>query len=657
MRNCISFNYEDKLAETQADQRHDLVIVGSGLAGTVTLVQELLRISADKNITPDKPVDIAILERYPQQKFGGVAYGKTADFEQFRLNLSAKRATPFMADDIPAGFPSFPDYIIGLANNADDRQQKERILGYLENPPRQLFGDYLGRLVDLALEKAGGKAKVTTEIGEALDMDVTGPSPKLMVRMKDKMQTIEAGQVVLATGQREILRPEFVKDIVDSPLYLENIYSSNAKPFYDKLLGQPPGHALIIGTGLSADDAALRLLQSGYKGKITMISRNGLEHAGYGAVSVEEYLKNSLVGEPRPEKKRELEKTPPRFMRVVNAQARQIKEKNKSLDDVERDVVTAMRREFGVLMKRGYTPEEVLGYWERFIPDIGNALPDSVCANIYNRHATWLGTHRVGTTPENTRIMEEARKSGQLEVVAGFISAEDGERMSEKNGKIVAAISRRARVERAGGDNGIGGMPRNWDSSFQRNMPKETLEFDVVIAGLGNAVTYDKSRDPFWAKMIEKGLAIPHRKAQDGIELDPDDLTLMDAKGKRVENVTAVGIPAFGATMYGHFPHPEEPGVYGGRILPFTANIVGITGGILAMVPGLHERLILDREQLPVQQTVLSAASAAKGGTLSQMQRGDLGPEFTQAGSGEGVAAPSTAALNKAVAETIKPKR
>ncbi len=112
-----------------------------------------------------------------------------------------------------------------------------------------------------------------------------------------------------------------------------------------------------------------------------MISRNGLEHAGYGAVTTEEYLANSLIGEPRPEKKKELEKHQPRFLRTVNAQAAEIAA-GKSYEAVERDVVNAMRREFAVLMRRGYTPEEVLGYWERFNTDMGAALPDEVCGNI-----------------------------------------------------------------------------------------------------------------------------------------------------------------------------------------------------------------------------------------------------------------------------------
>jgi uncharacterized NAD(P)/FAD-binding protein YdhS len=621
----------------KTDKIQDLVIVGTGLAGTITFVQELLKIAAEPSITAANPVKITLLERNEAQKFGGVAYGRTAEFDQFRLNLSAKRATPFMADDIPEGFPTFPEYILGLADKAHGKDDKQRMLGYLQDPPRVLLGDYLSHLVDLAVDKAAGKVQVQTRIGEALELDTDGAQPVLSVKENGKMTTIEAAQVVLATGQREIQRPDFVAGLAGSSLYLEDPYSAGSKDFYTTALaeqarrdkaGLPPVAILILGTALSSQDSALRLLQLGYKGKITMISRNGLEHAGYGAVTTEEYLAHSLTGEPRPEKKKELEAAPPRFLRIVKAQAELIAA-GKPHEDVERDVVTSMRREFAVLMRRGYTPEEVLGYWERFNTDMGAALPDDVCAGIYNRHASWLGTHRVGTTPENTRIIEEAKKSGQLEVLAGFISTKDGETIHEHKGKVVVHMALKDRVARAGGGHG-GDVPREWDSAFSEDMREEARKFDFVISGLGNTVTYDKARDPFWAGMIRKGLCQPHKKAGDGIELDGSDLTLIDAEGRRVENVAACGIPAFGATMYGRFPHPEEPGVYGGRILPFTANIVGITGGVIAMVQGLHERLMagrgLEREATLEAPEVYSSPCA-----LSEIERGELGATFGDA--------------------------
>jgi uncharacterized NAD(P)/FAD-binding protein YdhS len=619
-----------------AENKQDLVIVGTGLAGTVTLVQELLKIAAEPAITPDNPVKITLLERNEAQKFGGVAYGRTAEFDQFRLNLSAKRATPFMADDIPDGFPTFPQYIVGLANDAPNAAEKQRFMNYLLDPPRVLLGDYLSHIADLAMVKAGGKVDVTTRIGEALELDTNGGHPVLHVKENGAMVKLHAAQVVLATGQREIQRPAFVENIVGSSRYLEDPYAATSKDFYAQVMdeqarreksGLPPPQVLVLGTALSSHDCVLRLLHLGFKGKIDMISRNGLEHAGYGAVTPEEYLAGSLIGEPRPEKKAELEKSPPRFLRVVNAQAAKIAG-GKSHDDVEKDVVTAMRREFGVLMRKGYTAEEVLGYWERFNADIGAALPDDVCGNIYNRHATWLGTHRVGTTPANTKMIRDAQASGQLEILAGFISTKDGEKLHEYKNSIVAHMSLKDRVERAE-DGHEGGVPRAWSSGFEDGMREEARKFDFVIAGLGNAVTYDKARDPFWAGMIKKGLCQPHRKAGDGIELDGNDLTVIDAGGKRVENVAACGIPAFGATMYGRFPHPEEPGIYGGRILPFTANIVGITGGVIQMVQGLHERMMRD---LGLARGLEVSAPSSSPDSVAQMQRGELGAEFGGAG-------------------------
>jgi hypothetical protein len=356
------------------------------------------------------------------------------------------------------------------------------------------------------------------------------------------------------------------------------------------------------------------------------VSRNGLEHVGYGATSTDEYLKNDLGGEPRPEKEKELELKEPRFMKVVEEAASAKKAHKGYRTTIEEDLVRAMEREFAVKMKRGYTPEEVLGYWERFIPDVAAVVPNEVCVNIYSRYATWMAVHRVGTTPENARIIKEAQASGQLEITSGFVSAEDGEKLREEKGKIVATIAPTERVQRAGINGGSGTTPRDWEAEAEEGQRKVTRKFDRVISGLGNSVTYDKSRDPFWAKMIEKGLAVPHKQAEDGLDLDPNDLTLLNAKGKRVEGVTAIGIPAFGATMYGRFPHPEKPGVFGGRILPFTANIVGITGGVMAMVPDMHNRLMLQRGQAPAKAYKVTAIRS-----LARIGRGALGMEFGQA--------------------------
>lgn len=590
-------------------EQSDLLIVGSGLAGTTTLVHELLKIAGDPRITADSPVKIMMVERYPQQQYGGVAYGKTSDFKDHHLNLTAKSPTTFALDSIPPDFPQFSDYILDMANRAgadpglgpqQRGEQKERILNYLQNPPRELFGEYLSHLVDLAKERAGGKAEVTMRTAEALDVDVSGTHPRLKVRDEDgQIGTLETKHLVLATGQREPLRPAFVDGVVGSPHYLEDNYSAAANEFYNNILAgqaqkeaagkeKEPDNVLIIGTGLSAMDSALRLIQSGYEGKITMISRNGLEHAGYGSTSTEEYLANSLTGEPRPERVAELERRLPRFMGIVSS----AKEKGDNYPgSVEANLIQSMQREFALHMKKGYTSEEVLGYWERFIPDMAEVLSDDACNRMYGQYATWMTTHRVGTTPENASIIEKAQKSGQLVIKAGFISSRAGEKMHEVDGKIQVTIipaQRVARADVAGGD-----VPRDWEAVAADGPQPVTQTFNHVISGMGYSVDYSRPRDPFWKSLADKGLIMQHQKSGDGIELDTD-FTVINAKGKRVEGVTAIGVPAVGATMFGRTPHPEKPGVTGGRMPPFYANIVGISGGVQAMVDGgLHEKLVM----------------------------------------------------------------
>ncbi|HEU5046819.1 MAG TPA: FAD/NAD(P)-binding protein [Rickettsiales bacterium] len=580
---------------------YDIAIVGSGLAGTATLVHELLKIADDPRATADAPVNIAMIERYPQQKFGGVAYGKTADFKEHHLNLSSKSPTIFAVENMPEGFPSFAGYIQGLADDQLGAQAKEQVLKHLQDPPRELFGQYLSHLVDLAAARAGDKANVTVRIGEALEPDVSATPRKLLVRGEDgQVETLECRKLVLATGQKEPVRHVAAQNIVDSERYAADPYSAQANAFFKEVLaeqaskkaaGEDPGSVLIMGTGLTAQDAALRLKQSGYEGKITLVSRNALEHAAYGATSTEDYLANGLAGEPRPEKIAELERKPPRFMAIVDAAKRQGADYPGS---VETDIVQSMQREFALHMKKGYTSEEVLGYWERCVPDIGDVLSDDASRRLYSQYATWLNTHRVGTTPENSRILNEMRESGQLEVIAGFISTRADERMKEVDGGIEVTITPGQRTPRADGPQEAK-APLAWDADAEEGAQAVTRKFDRVISGMGYSVDYSHTQDPFWRKMIDKGLATPHRKAGDGIEL-AEDFTLLNARGERVEGITVAGIPAIGATMFGRTPHIEKQGnVSGGRFPPFYGNISGIASGVTVMVDGLHESLMQER--------------------------------------------------------------
>lgn len=614
-----------------------LVIVGSGLAGTTTLIHELLKIADDPSITSERPVPITLVERFPKQLHGGIAYGTTSDCDQHRLNLSAKKVPIFPVDQVPQGFPTFPDYIQNLARDAlqdPDRGQAahDAYIDCLQNPPRALFGDYLEHVTQLALHKAGDKVKFTTRFGELTKLDVENPAVKTLTLQEDgKTNTLAASRVVLSTGFKETLQAPFSQKLLESDLYLDDNYSDKGNVFYAGVMREQAeksdaekknGHALIIGTGLSANDAAIRLLTSGYQGKITMLSRNGLEHAGYGTMqSAGDYLENGLPGETRPEKVAALEQHLPRFMRIVRDAA-----DGKATGDLEQRLLESMNLEFGALVKkRGYTPEEVLGYWERFIPQMSNVLEPSACKRLYDQYASWLTTHRIGTTPQNTKIMHEAQQSGQLEIVAGYISTREDELPVEKDGKIHVKYTPVPRVGRAENDHAL--QPRDFFSTNDGAPVKlQELVVDRLISGMGYRLHFHdgmggKLRDgmpPLWDNLAKDGKIDWHRKSGEGIAVDTD-FTLLDQQGKRVEGVTAVGVPVSGATMFADIPYIEKPGRSGGRLPPFQANVVGTVSAVAHMVNQLHPKLSQEHGAPPHQ---LPAGARIEVEPMKQLARG-----------------------------------
>jgi uncharacterized NAD(P)/FAD-binding protein YdhS len=590
---------------------NDLVIVGGGLAGTVTLIHELIRIADDPEIGTQFPARIMMIERYASQLDSGVAYSESSSFPDDNLNLSSRSCKVFKEGERPAGFPTFPEYIQELAIQARDEKTKTEILDYLQNPPRYVFGNYLTHLKKLALDKAGDKVDVTTLIAEATNLDTSGESPSVIVEDDGEIYSLGGGQIVLATGQQEIQRPGFVSEIVNDPLYLENIYSPPAAFFYGDILKKQAQmteeeakavEILVPGTGLSGYDAATRLLRAGFKGKITMMSRNGLVHAGYAPVTTEEYLQNGLPGEGRPEKVAELEKKLPRFMHLVNKAAELQSRGETYPGNLGNDIVKSAKTEFIIRMKQGYSPEELLSYWERFNTDVASVLTDREVNAIYDKYATWFGAHRIGTTPESDKLIKDAMASGQLEIVAGFFS--DKNKLHSENGKIIATYAPAERVHRMDEDvDGKGPDSRAWSSGLATDQAVVQKEFDYVISGLGFSVVYDKNtRDRFWKNLVDAGTVIKHKKADDGIEIDTKDMTIMNASGQRVENVYAVGVPALGAALFSRLPYPEKSGS-GGRFPPFFANIVGSVGGILQMGPNLHEKLKASLEQRAALQS------------------------------------------------------
>lgn len=531
------------------EETKPLAIVGGGFAGTTTLLHWLLKAADDPRLTEDNPLRITHIERFPQQMHGGIAYGNTPQFD-YNLNLTSKRITPFAVGEQPEGFPTFDQYIEQLAQEEPDAVRN------FANPQRKLYGRYLDHLIDLAFEKAGGKVKVDTRYSEVVDFNEHKNG--VTMTMQDGSE-LEAAHMILATGLKHATRPSFAFNVAASPRYLNYPYSEAANGYYDRVLNSTQNHdrasALVIGTGLSAIDSAIRLLDGGYKGKIVMMSRRGLMHPVYDDKGVP--LKGHLRGEPRPQEELPFTREMPRFMRMMK------KDKKMGFEGVVKNAMGEMR----MRMKEGYTSEEIIGYWERFVPEIFKRFPEQT-SDFLLKHETTVNVMRVGTTPGLAGKIRQAVEDGRLEIVTARI---DG--METVHGGFEVAM-------------------RPNDNTGNAIGPAYARRFTHVINGIGNNTEYDlpaeEIEDPLWRNLREKNAYRPH-PLHDGVSVTRD-FSLQGGDGKTYRRVSVIGTPVSGHMNVTAYKYPEKEGE-GARLGAFTLNIQGILGGILALVDQKYEKV------------------------------------------------------------------
>ena len=208
-------------------------VVGAGLSGTVQALH-LLREGAERVVMIER-------ERPPGR---GTAYGTRRP--EHLLNVPARRMS-IWPDDPEA----FARWLGG------------RGAGGAENyAPRMLFGDHVCE----AMAAAGDRLELVA--GEAVDVAADAGGER--VRLADG-RAVEADSAVLALGN---LRPAPLPGL--DPERLGEAYVED--PWYgDLAAGLGPGDTvLLVGTGLTAIDAALTLDALGFGGRILAISRRGL---------------------------------------------------------------------------------------------------------------------------------------------------------------------------------------------------------------------------------------------------------------------------------------------------------------------------------------------------------------------------------------------
>lgn len=225
-----------------------VAVVGGGLSGTVFA----LKLSRAR---PDLRVVLVEESRRPGR---GLAYGACSP--RHLLNVPVSRMETGLE-------PPFIDWLRARPNEIADALTESGGDLSAAFVQRTLFGAYLQeRLAAARTDGTGPGVQVLRgRVAAALDDGRRG------VRLEDG-RAIEAATVVLATGNLPPSPPGRTDAwFYDTPLFVADPWAADA---FDHL--DPAAPILLVGTGLTMVDVALKLAEHGHTGPMLAVSRRGL---------------------------------------------------------------------------------------------------------------------------------------------------------------------------------------------------------------------------------------------------------------------------------------------------------------------------------------------------------------------------------------------
>ncbi|MFI7643145.1 FAD/NAD(P)-binding protein [Nonomuraea sp. NPDC049400] len=226
-----------------------LGIIGGGGAAVALLAA----------LTRDRVPDIDITVFEPAKNSGpGRAY--LADSDAALLNVPAERMSV-----LPDATGHFVQWI-------KDQGGLDPTLALSISPeaflPRRLFGEYLTDVVANIANRLAEHGKSFRTVGSAVIRLFQGPAG-FHALTADNQRFYDLDRVVLCVGTGG---PVDVFRLSGALGYVNDPY-----PMWTRLAAVPAGASvLVLGTGLTAVDAVLFLLENGHRGRISMASRNGL---------------------------------------------------------------------------------------------------------------------------------------------------------------------------------------------------------------------------------------------------------------------------------------------------------------------------------------------------------------------------------------------
>ncbi len=429
-----------------------IAVVGAGFSGVATVVQLLRQLR--------QPSRIVLLGHAPS--FGrGLAYGTSSS--QHLLNVPAGR----MGMD-PAHEAGFADYLRGRGLNFTSA----------DFVPRSLYGGYLEACLDLAHRQAPpGVTLECRPVAVVAVSDRAGPgSPAVRQLLLQDGSTLYADQVVLATGNFASLPPVAGRhlDWAQAPFFGSPWSSLGAQTLAAE------GDVLLVGSGLTAMDMVLQLVDQGHRGKIVMVSRRGQlakAHRHHDAAPRSDWVEADFgAGETR-----------------VRALLHELRRRVRSAEAQGgdwRDVVGSLR-------------SQTVRLWQQ--------LPAHSKARFVRHLGPYWDVHRHRAAPEVGARLQDLMEAGQVTLMAGSISRVE----RQHDGQAVVSIRRR-------------GQQKHEDRVFK-----------AVVNCIGPCADVRRLGDPLYGQLLASGTIAPDAL---GLGLAcTDGYELLDARGAPNKGLYYIG--------------------------------------------------------------------------------------------------------------------
>ncbi|MBA3675893.1 MAG: FAD/NAD(P)-binding protein [Sphingosinicella sp.] len=214
-----------------------IAIIGAGYSGALQAIN-LLRFGTAR---------ITLIER-AERPARGAAY--STSYPDHLLNVRAAKMSAFA--DTQDHFANW----LAARGQGDGATFAER----------RLYGTYLEELLAAAGDAAGGRLRIIK--GEAVSVTRDGSGETIGLADGESLQ---ADAVILSVGNLPPERPRVISPELPDDLYVADPWAGDITSGLSD-----SDQMILIGTGLTAIDAALMLDAAGFKGRILALSRRGL---------------------------------------------------------------------------------------------------------------------------------------------------------------------------------------------------------------------------------------------------------------------------------------------------------------------------------------------------------------------------------------------